>query len=56
MGLESELFKNYLYENIKLEREIKEFLFDYGFRVAGWTGDKNSFLSQGDYLFLKKKS
>lgn len=55
LGLESELFKNYLYENIKLEREIKEFLFDYGFRVAGWTGDKNSFLSQGDYLFLKKE-
>ena len=56
LGLELELFKYYLYENIKLESEIKEFLFDYGFRVAGWTGYKNSFLSQADYLFLKTKN
>ncbi len=56
LGLELELFKNYLYENIKLESEIKEFLFDYGFRVAGWTGYKNSFLSQADYLFLKTRN
>ena len=56
LGLELELFKYYLYENIKLESEIKEFLFDYGFRVAGWTGYKNSFLSQADYLFLKTRN
>ena len=55
LGLELELFKYPLYENIKLESEIKEFLFDYGYRIAGWTVYKNSFLSQGDYLFLKKE-
>ncbi len=55
LGLELELFRYPLYENIKLESEIKEFLFDYGYRVAGWTGYKNSFLSQADYLFLKIK-
>ena len=55
LGLELELFKYPLYENIKLESEIKEFLFDYGFRVAGWTGYKNSFLSQWDFLLLKKE-
>ena len=56
LGLELELFRYPLYENIKLESEIKEFLFDYGYRVAGWTGYKNSFLSQADYLFLKTKN
>ena len=55
LGLELELFKYPLYENIKLESEIKEFLFDYGYRIAGWTGYRNSLLASSDYLFLKAK-
>ena len=55
LGLELELFKYPLYENIKLESEVKEFLFDYGYRIAGWTGYRNSLLASSDYLFLKAK-
>jgi FkbM family methyltransferase len=53
VGLELELYRFPLYKGIVLEAEIIAFLFDKGFELAGWTGYKNSFNSQADYLFLK---
>ncbi|NJK52278.1 MAG: hypothetical protein HC936_04640 [Leptolyngbyaceae cyanobacterium SU_3_3] len=38
-----------------LEDDVKEFLDGLGFEIAGWTGYQNSFLSQADYLFLRKE-
>lgn len=55
LGLELELFRYPLYEGIVLEDKVKDFLYGLGFELAGWTGYKNSFLSQADYLFLRKK-
>lgn len=55
IGLELELFRYPLYANMVLEDEVKKFLEKQGFEVAGWTGYKNSFLSQADYLFLRKE-
>ena len=55
LGLELELFRYPLYQNMVLEDEVKEFLYNLGFEMAGWTGYKNSFLSQADYLFLRKE-
>ncbi|MBD2664823.1 hypothetical protein B6N60_04095 [Richelia sinica FACHB-800] len=56
LGLELELYRYPLYENIILEQEVKDYLRSLGFFVAGWTGYKNSFESQADYLFLKKEA
>ena len=54
IGLELELFKYPLYQGIVTENEVKDYLSDLGFCVSGWTGYKNSFSSQADYLFLRK--
>ncbi|MGD1853754.1 MAG: FkbM family methyltransferase [Leptolyngbyaceae cyanobacterium] len=54
LGLELELFRYPLYKNMVLEDKVKAFLDSLGFEVAGWTGYKNSFLSQADYLFIRK--
>lgn len=53
-GLELELFRYPLYEGMILEGEVIDFLDKIGFEIAGWTGYKNSFLSQADYLFVRK--
>ncbi len=55
IGLELELFRYPLYQGIVLEDEVKQYLKNLGFRVAGWTGYQNSFNSQADYLFLREK-
>lgn len=55
LGIELELFRYPLYKEMVLEDEVKEFLKDLGFELAGWTGYKNSFLSQSDCLFLRKE-
>lgn len=54
IGLELELFRFPLYDGITLEGEIINNLIGMGFRLVGWTGYKNSFNSQADYLFLKQ--
>lgn len=54
LGLELELFRYPLYQDMILEDQVKEYLKTLGFRVAGWTGYKNSFNSQADYLFLRE--
>lgn len=54
LGLDLELFRYPLYEGMILEDRVKAFLDDLGFEIAGWTGYQNSFLSQADYLFLRK--
>ena len=55
LGLELELFRYPLYQDILLNDEVTVMLNDWGFVRAGWTGYKNSFHSQYDALFLKKK-
>ncbi|MCZ8058049.1 MAG: FkbM family methyltransferase [Microcystis sp. LE19-12.2C] len=55
IGLELELFRYPLYQGMVLEDEVKQYLKNLGFRVAGWTGYQNSFNSQADYLFLREK-
>ena len=54
LGLELELFRYPLYEGIVTEDKVKAYLKRMGFYIAGWTGYKNSFNSQADYLFVKK--
>jgi hypothetical protein len=54
LGLDLELFRYPIYEGIILEDKVKSLLDDLGFEIAGWTGYQNSFLSQADYLFLRK--
>lgn len=54
LGLELELFRYPLYQNLVTEDEVKNYLAKLGFYVAGWTGYQNSFASQSDYLFLRK--
>lgn len=54
IGLELELFRYPLYQNLVTEDEVKSYLDDLDFYVAGWTGYQNSFASQADYLFLRK--
>ncbi len=54
IGLELELFRYPLYQNLVTEDEVKNYLAKLGFYVAGWTGYQNSFASQADYLFLRK--
>jgi len=54
LGLELELFRYPLYQNLVTEDKVKSYLADLGFYVAGWTGYQNSFASQADYLFLRK--
>ncbi len=53
LGLELELFRYPLYEDIIIDEEVKRFLKDLNFRFAGWSGLKNSFNSQYDALFIK---
>jgi len=53
LGLDLELFRYPLYSGMVLEDDVKEFLYGLGFKIAGWTGYQNSFLSQADYLFLR---
>ena len=53
LGLELELFRYPLYQNLVTEVEVKSYLADLGFYVAGWTGYQNSFAFQADYLFLR---
>jgi hypothetical protein len=36
-----------------LEDDVKAWLAERGFRVAGWSGYQASFASQADYLFLR---
>lgn len=55
VGLELELFRYPLYQDLVTEDKVKAHLKDLGFYVAGWTGYKNSFNSQADYLFLREK-
>ena len=54
IGLELELFRYPLYQNLVTEDEVKTYLNDLGFDIVGWTGYQNSFASQADYLFLRK--
>lgn len=54
IGLELELFRYPLYQNLVTEDEVKSYLAELGFYVAGWTGYRNSFASQADYLFLRE--
>lgn len=54
LGLDLELFRYPLYEGMILEDKVKDFLDNLGFEITGWTGYQNSFLSQADYLFLRK--
>jgi len=54
LGLELELFRYPLCQNLVTEDKVKSYLNDLGFYVAGWTGYQNSFASQADYLFLRK--
>jgi FkbM family methyltransferase len=54
IGLDLELFRYPLYQNLVTEDKVKSYLDDLGFYVAGWTGYRNSFASQADYLFLRK--
>jgi hypothetical protein len=56
LGLDLELFRYPLYKEMVLEDDVKNFLVDLGFEIAGWTGYQNSFLSQADYLFLRKEA
>jgi FkbM family methyltransferase len=54
IGLELELFRYPLYEGLVIEDQVKTYLKDLGFCIAGWTGYQNSFNSQADYLFLRE--
>lgn len=54
LGLELELFRYPLYEDIIIDKKIKEYLKKFNFGFAGWSGLKNSFNSQYDALFIKK--
>lgn len=54
IGLELELYRYPLYIGLVTEEQVKDYLSDKGFEVAGWTGYMNSFESQADYLFLRK--
>jgi FkbM family methyltransferase len=54
LGLELELFRYPLYEGVILEDEVKNYLNQLGFSVAGRTPYQNSFSSQADYLFLRQ--
>jgi hypothetical protein len=54
IGLELELYRYPLYQNLVTEDKVKTYLADLGFYVVGWTGYQNSFASQADYLFLRK--
>ncbi|BAC91720.1 hypothetical protein [Gloeobacter violaceus] len=54
LALELELNRYPLCKGMFLENEIKTFLAERGFRVAGWTGYQNSFASQADYLFVRE--
>ena len=54
LGLELELFRYPLYQGLVTEDEVKSYLKEIGFRVAGWTNYKSSFNSQADYLFLRE--
>ncbi len=56
LGLELELYRYPLYEGIVTEDEVIDYLAAKGFEIAGWTGYMNSFLSQADYLFLRKEA
>jgi FkbM family methyltransferase len=53
VGLELELFRYPLYRGMVLEDDVKAWLAERGFRVAGWSGYQASFESQADYLFLR---
>jgi FkbM family methyltransferase len=53
VGLELELFRYPLYRGMVLEDDVKAWLAERGFRVAGWSGYQASFASQADYLFLR---
>ena len=53
VGLELELFRYPLYRGMVLEDEVKAWLGERGFRLAGWSGYQASFASQADYLFLR---
>jgi FkbM family methyltransferase len=53
VGLELELFRYPLYRGMVLEDDVKAWLGQRGFRVAGWSGYQASFASQADYLFLR---
>lgn len=54
LGLDLELFRYPLYEGIVTEEEVKNYLDNMGFYVAGWTGYQNSFNATSDYLFLRR--
>jgi hypothetical protein len=56
LGIELECFRYPLYEGLKLEGEVFEYLGELGFKRWGWTGYQASFASQADYLFLKTPS
>lgn len=54
LGLELELYRYPLYDGMVLEDKVKNFLEMSGFEILGWTGYKNSFLSQADYVFIRQ--
>src|SRR5690606_32426013 len=54
LGVELECFRYPLYEGLKTEEEVFALMDDLGFDRWGWTGYQNSFLSQADYLFLRR--
>lgn len=54
LGLDLELFRYPLYEGLITEKEVKMYLKELGFYVAGHTGYRNSFNASSDYLFLRE--
>jgi FkbM family methyltransferase len=54
LGVELECFRYPLYEGLRTEDEVFALMDELGFDRWGWTGYQNTFLSQADYLFLKR--
>jgi hypothetical protein len=54
LGLELELFRYPMYQNVVTEDVVKSYLNNLGFYIAGWTGYWGSFSAASDYLFLRK--
>jgi len=54
IALQLELYRYPLYENMVLKDDVIEYLTNKGFYVAGKLAYTGSFLSQADYLFIRK--
>lgn len=55
IGIQAELFNIPMYKNIKLKREIIEYILSYDFRILKHLSTGSTFLSQDEYVFIRNE-